>query len=284
MRFQYVVPHGAGARLPVVTSSDFSESRPSPRQDEVRIVVKSPPQLGETTSWFDVASPGTVFYKEHADGEEQHLKLLVREDNLPTSAPNPIQTPGLDMSKQQYLYKLIQQFVEDTWKDVMCPLPGTFFQDPAPVGPPVATPSSGSSESSPSVASSVDSSVSCRECCLGRGRGQGHGHVITFLEVYERSYCRTLETLVDIFQEYPDEVEYIFKPSCVPLMRCAGCCSDESLECVPKETHNVTMEIMKIKPHLSQHIGIMSFTEHSTCECSDSSLIEHPPDTTVIYI
>ncbi|XP_041108690.1 vascular endothelial growth factor Ab isoform X1 [Polyodon spathula] len=91
--------------------------------------------------------------------------------------------------------------------------------------------------------------------------------VIKFLEVYERSYCRTIETLVDIFQEYPDEVEYIFKPSCVPLMRCAGCCSDESLECVPKETHNVTMEIMKIKPHHSQHIGMMSFTEHSTCEC-----------------
>ncbi|XP_033860867.1 vascular endothelial growth factor A-like isoform X1 [Acipenser ruthenus] len=100
----------------------------------------------------------------------------------------------------------------------------------------------------------------------GDGERKPNG-VITFLEVYERSYCRTLETLVDIFQEYPDEVEYIFKPSCVPLMRCAGCCSDESLECVPKETHNVTMEIMKIKPHLSQHIGIMSFTEHSTCEC-----------------
>lgn len=42
------------------------------------------------------------------------------------------------------------------------------------------------------------------------------------MDVYQRSYCRPIETLVDIFQEYPDEIEYIFKPSCVPLMRCGG--------------------------------------------------------------
>ncbi|KAJ7413534.1 Vascular endothelial growth factor A [Pitangus sulphuratus] len=68
--------------------------------------------------------------------------------------------------------------------------------------------------------------------------------IIKFLEVYERSFCRTIETLVDIFQEYPDEVEYIFKPSCVPLMRCAGCCGDEGLECVPVDVYNVTMELL----------------------------------------
>ncbi|NXF04704.1 VEGFA factor, partial [Smithornis capensis] len=90
---------------------------------------------------------------------------------------------------------------------------------------------------------------------------------IKFLEVYERSFCRTIETLVDIFQEYPDEVEYIFKPSCVPLMRCAGCCGDEGLECVPVDVYNVTMEIMRIKPHQSQHISHMSFLQHSKCDC-----------------
>ncbi|XP_028653121.1 vascular endothelial growth factor A-like isoform X3 [Erpetoichthys calabaricus] len=91
--------------------------------------------------------------------------------------------------------------------------------------------------------------------------------VIQFLEVFERSYCRTIETLVDIFQEYPDEVEYIFKPSCVPLMRCAGCCNDESLECVPTETYNVTMQVMRMKFKHGQHVSEMSFTEHSRCEC-----------------
>ncbi|XP_034283973.1 vascular endothelial growth factor A, long form isoform X1 [Pantherophis guttatus] len=91
--------------------------------------------------------------------------------------------------------------------------------------------------------------------------------VISFMKVFERSACRSIETMVDIFQEYPDEVEYIFKPSCVPLMRCAGCCNDEALECVPTEVYNVTMEIMKLKHFQSQHIHPMSFQQHSKCEC-----------------
>ncbi|KAJ6664714.1 hypothetical protein lerEdw1_006287 [Lerista edwardsae] len=94
-----------------------------------------------------------------------------------------------------------------------------------------------------------------------------HSEVIPFIEVFSRSGCRSIETMVDIFQEYPDEVEYIFKPSCVPLLRCAGCCNDEALECVPTEVHNVTMEIMRIKNLQGQHISQMSFQQHKTCEC-----------------
>lgn len=67
--------------------------------------------------------------------------------------------------------------------------------------------------------------------------------VVKFMDVYQRSYCRPIETLVDIFQEYPDEIEYIFKPSCVPLMRCGGCCNDEALECVPTSESNITMQV-----------------------------------------
>ncbi|XP_061480795.1 vascular endothelial growth factor A, long form isoform X2 [Rhineura floridana] len=91
--------------------------------------------------------------------------------------------------------------------------------------------------------------------------------VISFMVVFERSACRTIETMVDIFQEYPDEVEYIFKPSCVPLMRCAGCCTDEALECVPTSTYNVTMEILRIRHHQSQHLSQMSFQQHRECAC-----------------
>ncbi|KAM5263763.1 vascular endothelial growth factor A, long form isoform 3-T3 [Ctenodactylus gundi] len=91
--------------------------------------------------------------------------------------------------------------------------------------------------------------------------------VVKFMDVYKRSYCRPVEVLVDIFQEYPDEIEFIFKPSCVPLMRCGGCCNDEALECVPTGEHNITMQIMRIRPHQGQHIGEMSFLQHSSCDC-----------------
>lgn len=64
-----------------------------------------------------------------------------------------------------------------------------------------------------------------------------------FQEVWGRSFCRTIEKLVEVVQEYPTEVEHIYSPSCVPLVRCAGCCGDENLECHPTRTTNVTMQV-----------------------------------------
>ncbi|KAL1789730.1 placenta growth factor [Sigmodon hispidus] len=67
--------------------------------------------------------------------------------------------------------------------------------------------------------------------------------VVPFNEVWGRSYCRPIEKLVDIIDEYPDEVSHLFSPPCVPLSRCGGCCGDESLHCVSIKTANVTMQV-----------------------------------------
>uniref|UniRef100_A0A8C5T3V5 Platelet-derived growth factor (PDGF) family profile domain-containing protein n=1 Tax=Malurus cyaneus samueli TaxID=2593467 RepID=A0A8C5T3V5_9PASS len=67
--------------------------------------------------------------------------------------------------------------------------------------------------------------------------------VLTFREIWNRSFCRPLEQLVDVITEFPNEVEYIFRPSCVSLQRCGGCCGDEGLHCVPVETSTVTMQV-----------------------------------------
>ncbi|XP_026163041.1 placenta growth factor isoform X2 [Mastacembelus armatus] len=92
-------------------------------------------------------------------------------------------------------------------------------------------------------------------------------NVLMFQEVWGRSFCRTIEKLVEVVQEYPAEVEHIFSPSCVPLVRCAGCCGDEKLECHPTRTTNVTMQLLKIRPSLpGQEYVEMTFVEHQTCE------------------
>nr|XP_020485769.1 placenta growth factor-like isoform X2 [Labrus bergylta] len=91
--------------------------------------------------------------------------------------------------------------------------------------------------------------------------------VLMFQEVWGRSFCRTIEKLVEVVQEYPSEVEHIYSPSCVPLVRCAGCCGDENLECHPTQTTNVTMQLLKIRPsEPGQEYVEMTFVVHRTCE------------------
>ncbi|XP_015205538.1 placenta growth factor isoform X2 [Lepisosteus oculatus] len=97
--------------------------------------------------------------------------------------------------------------------------------------------------------------------------GNNTSGVMLFGEVWGRSFCRTIEKLVEVVQEYPSEVEHIFSPACVPLWRCAGCCGDENLECYPSQTYNVTMQLLKIKPSESREYVEMTFVEHQTCEC-----------------
>uniref|UniRef100_A0AAA9SM36 Placental growth factor n=1 Tax=Bos taurus TaxID=9913 RepID=A0AAA9SM36_BOVIN len=91
--------------------------------------------------------------------------------------------------------------------------------------------------------------------------------LVPFQQVWSRSYCRPVERLVDIVSEYPSEMEHLFSPSCVSLMRCTGCCSDESMHCVPLETANVTMQLMKYRSLDQPFFVEMSFSQHVRCEC-----------------
>ncbi|XP_033014464.1 snake venom vascular endothelial growth factor toxin HF-like isoform X2 [Lacerta agilis] len=92
--------------------------------------------------------------------------------------------------------------------------------------------------------------------------------VVPFEEVWSRSYCRARETLVDILSEFPHEAEHIFKPPCVPLWRCAGCCGDESLECIAVETRTIDLQVVRVSPILgTTQQEEMKFVEHTRCSC-----------------
>ncbi|KAL7992566.1 hypothetical protein Chor_016822 [Crotalus horridus] len=84
--------------------------------------------------------------------------------------------------------------------------------------------------------------------------------VVSFFDVWNRSSCQPLEKLVSVVSEYPHEVEHVFKPSCVSLRRCCGCCRDEALQCVPVEMANITMEVVE-----DQHVDSPAIIMHACC-------------------
>ncbi|XP_037605803.1 vascular endothelial growth factor A-like [Sebastes umbrosus] len=96
---------------------------------------------------------------------------------------------------------------------------------------------------------------------------EGHSRVMAFQEVWAKSMCRPMEQLVDVEQEYPGDVEYIYLPGCVPLWRCSGCCGDETVECQATLESNVTLQVMRIHPMTSMHHVELTFVEHQRCEC-----------------
>ncbi|XP_037641772.1 vascular endothelial growth factor A-A [Sebastes umbrosus] len=102
---------------------------------------------------------------------------------------------------------------------------------------------------------------------INKGVEKSENEVILLTDVINKSACQPREMLVDIIQEYPEDTEHLYTPSCVVLNRCGGCCNDEAKECVPTETRNVTLEVMRIRPMVSQHKIHLSFTEHQKCEC-----------------
>ncbi|XP_019495805.1 PREDICTED: placenta growth factor isoform X2 [Hipposideros armiger] len=106
-----------------------------------------------------------------------------------------------------------------------------------------------------------------QQLALSAGNSSSEMEVVPFQEVWGRSYCRALERLVDIVSEYPSEVEHMFSPSCVSLLRCTGCCGDENLHCVPVETVNVTMQLLKIRSGDRPSYVELTFSQHARCEC-----------------
>ncbi|XP_075426141.1 vascular endothelial growth factor B isoform X2 [Ascaphus truei] len=90
--------------------------------------------------------------------------------------------------------------------------------------------------------------------------------VTPWMDIYNRSHCQPRWLLLSILSEFPEHSDFLFLPSCVSVQRCAGCCSDEALRCVPTHTHSVTMQVIKTKFSRSELMEI-SVTQHKHCQC-----------------
>lgn len=69
-----------------------------------------------------------------------------------------------------------------------------------------------------------------------------------YMQLSNRSSCQPREVLVNILKEHPQETAHFFKPSCVVLQRCAGCCNDDSLKCFTVTKHSVSLQVGQFLP------------------------------------
>ena len=54
---------------------------------------------------------------------EQEFDILLPGAEFPNGQPLVIPPPGLSLQRQQYLYKNIREFVDEPYKDQVCPKP-----------------------------------------------------------------------------------------------------------------------------------------------------------------
>jgi hypothetical protein len=74
-------------------------------------------------SRFDSSSQGTVWVKRTNGEAETSFPMLLPGQSFPVGRPHVIPPPGLPLQRQQYLFKHIREFVDDPYKDIVCPQP-----------------------------------------------------------------------------------------------------------------------------------------------------------------
>ncbi|XP_072277579.1 vascular endothelial growth factor A-like isoform X3 [Pyxicephalus adspersus] len=85
-------------------------------------------------------------------------------------------------------------------------------------------------------------------------------------DIYNRSKCQPRWVLLNLLHEFPQFSEFLFKPACVSVQRCAGCCLDEAQSCYPLQSQIVKMEVQRTKSFQEEYTNI-SVIQHTDCEC-----------------
>ncbi|XP_072120127.1 vascular endothelial growth factor C-like [Mobula birostris] len=86
---------------------------------------------------------------------------------------------------------------------------------------------------------------------------------------WEKTQCKPREVCLDLGKELGTATNKFYKPPCVSVHRCGGCCNSEGLECVNVSTSFVSKTLMEItipQVGLSKPV-VISFINHTACNC-----------------
>nr|KAF6461243.1 vascular endothelial growth factor C [Molossus molossus] len=86
---------------------------------------------------------------------------------------------------------------------------------------------------------------------------------------WRKTQCMPREVCIDVGKEFGAATNTFFKPPCVSVYRCGGCCNSEGLQCMNASTGYLSKTLFEITVPLSQGPKpvTVSFANHTACRC-----------------
>ncbi|OWK64594.1 Vascular endothelial growth factor C, partial [Lonchura striata] len=86
---------------------------------------------------------------------------------------------------------------------------------------------------------------------------------------WRKTQCTPREVCVDVGKEFGATTNTFFKPPCVSIYRCGGCCNSEGLQCMNISTNYISKTLFEITVPLSHGPKpvTVSFANHTSCRC-----------------
>lgn len=97
-------------------------------------------------------------------------------------------------------------------------------------------------------------------------------------EEWQKTQCMPRETCVDVGKDLGTATSTFFKPPCVSVYRCGGCCNEEGVTCLNTSTSYVLKSVFQISVPLTQapEPVTIKVANHTSCKCSFTGS-RHPP-------
>ncbi|XP_076880761.1 vascular endothelial growth factor D isoform X2 [Brachyhypopomus gauderio] len=99
-------------------------------------------------------------------------------------------------------------------------------------------------------------------------------------EEWQKTQCMPRETCVDVAVEMGTTTDMFYKPPCVSVHRCSGCCNKEGVACRNTSTTYVNKTLLSVIPFkYGPEPVLIKVANHTECKCQEPQLIRrhvHP--------
>lgn len=93
-------------------------------------------------------------------------------------------------------------------------------------------------------------------------------------EEWQRTQCMPRETCIDVAKELGTDPSMFFKPPCVSVYRCSGCCNQEGVSCRNTTSVYVNKTVLSVIPfRFVPEPVLIKVANHTECKCMEPAII-----------